>query len=167
MSRNRDRSTRLFLGDMDAYLLSRLVVVGEPVEARGRSSGDERAGLEPAHRRALPPDGPPEIGDRPVGGDNHSDQEQCPERDRSAELPEEARGGLGNGAANKPTGDVVAHVVARQPKKGDDDDKPADYWEHGLPADEAEPELEGGRTKRDRDEPGRPPEPREERRAPP
>ena len=36
-----------------------VIVVGEAVEARGRSAGNEGAGLEPAYGRALPPHGFP------------------------------------------------------------------------------------------------------------
>jgi hypothetical protein len=134
---------------------------------RGRSSRDERPGFEPADGRALPPYRLPEVGDGPICGDDDADQEQRSEGDRRPDLTEEARRGLRHGAADEPSGDVVAHVMAREAEKRHDDDEPANYWRHRLAADESEPELERERPERQRDQPRCPSEEREETRAPP
>jgi hypothetical protein len=73
---------------VDPHLRRWLVVavVAEAVEARRRSARNKRAGLEPTDRRALPPNGLPQLGDGPVRGDNDADQKQRAERDRGPDL---------------------------------------------------------------------------------
>src|SRR5439155_17897752 len=131
---------RLFCG-VNAHGLRRLVVVDEAVEARGRSSGDQRAGLEPADGWALPPDGPPQLGDSPVRGHDYADEEERSERDRRADLTEEARRRFGDGAANEPAGNIVADVMAGKTEERPDDEQAPKEREHRLAKEEAEPEL--------------------------
>ena len=153
---------------MYAHLIGLVVaVIAEPIEARGRSAGNKRAGLEPADGGPLTPDWDKHLGDRAVRRDDNADHQQRSKRDRRTDLTEETRCGLGDSASDEPAGDVVVHVMTCQPEKRDDNDEPAEYRQHGLAADEPEPELERDRPEREGHEPRRPPKHREERRTPP
>src|SRR5207245_8810413 len=99
---------------------------------------------------------PQRVLDRAVFADDGTGEYIRAQRGRRADLPEERRGGRGDGATDVPAGDVAAHVVAGEAEQRHDDERSAQERQHGLAPHEAGPEPERDPPERGREEEGGP-----------
>src|SRR5207248_5477178 len=110
---------------MDPQLLSVRPVIDDSVEASRRATGDDGPRFEGAEGLSLAPGGGKDLRESSVRRDHDAGKNQREERNRSADLPEERSGGLGDRAAHIAPSDLVPRVVAGPTEAGPADDAPA------------------------------------------